>query len=195
MDDMARIIKELSNKISRMELDQSKSDQFINREFGRNLNPQIQQKQIKNEDQKIQTPLKNENSIGGNDMQEFEDLEEDIKNLGDDCIQPHLTKEDCEKSLNIEQSSGADNNLNGVDDLAYQGMVDTIMIELQHKCNLRPKNKPVSNAQPKKILPRGETYEPVQKETKTQNNKGVDSQNINVKETETQARRTNTVET
>ena len=33
MDDMARIIKELSNKISRMELDQSKADQFVKREF------------------------------------------------------------------------------------------------------------------------------------------------------------------
>ena len=31
MDDMARIIKELSNKISRMDLDQSKSDQFVKR--------------------------------------------------------------------------------------------------------------------------------------------------------------------
>jgi hypothetical protein len=103
MDDMARIIKELSNKISRMELDQSKSDQFVKRELRRNPNPQIQQRQIKNEDQKIQTPLKNENFIGGNDMQEFEDLEEDVNNLGDDYIQPHLTKEDYEKSLNTEQ--------------------------------------------------------------------------------------------
>jgi hypothetical protein len=39
MDDMARIIKELSNKISRMELDQSKANQFIKREFRRNPNP------------------------------------------------------------------------------------------------------------------------------------------------------------
>ena len=99
---MAWIIKELSNKISRMELDQSKDDQFIKREFRRNPNPQIQQRQIKNEDQKIQTPLKNEIFIGGNDMQEFKDLEEDINNLGDDCIQPHLMKKDYEKSLNIE---------------------------------------------------------------------------------------------
>jgi len=38
MDDMARIIKELSNKISR-ELDQSKADQFVKREFRRNPNP------------------------------------------------------------------------------------------------------------------------------------------------------------
>ena len=68
MDDMARIIKELSNKISRMELDKSKEDPFVKREFRRNPNPQNQQRQIKNEDQKIQTPLKNENFIGGNDL-------------------------------------------------------------------------------------------------------------------------------
>jgi hypothetical protein len=58
-----------------MDLDQSKDDQFVKREFKRNPNPQIQQRQIKNEDQKIQTPLKNESFIGGNDIQEFEDLE------------------------------------------------------------------------------------------------------------------------
>ena len=68
MDDMARIIKELSNNISRMELDQSKADPFIKTEFRRNTNPQNQQRQIKNEDQKIQTPLKNENFMGGNDL-------------------------------------------------------------------------------------------------------------------------------
>jgi hypothetical protein len=72
-------------------------------------------------------------------------------------------------------------------------MDDTIMAELHHKYNPRPKKKPVSTAQPKKILPRGETYEPVQKETEMQNKKGGDSQNINLKEAETQARRTNTV--
>jgi hypothetical protein len=100
MDDMDRIIKELSNKISRMELDQSKADQFVKRYFIRNLNPRIQQRQIKSEDQKIQTPLKNKNFIGGNDLQEFEDLGEDVNNLDNDCIQPHLTQEDYERSLN-----------------------------------------------------------------------------------------------
>jgi len=53
MDDMARIIKELSNKISKMELDQSKNDQFPRKDFIRNPNPQMQKRQIKNEDQKI----------------------------------------------------------------------------------------------------------------------------------------------
>jgi hypothetical protein len=36
MDDMDKIIKELSNKISRMELDQDKSDPFARRDFKRN---------------------------------------------------------------------------------------------------------------------------------------------------------------
>jgi hypothetical protein len=44
-----------------MELDQSKMDQFVRKDFRRNPNPQIQQRPIKNEDQKIQTPLKTKN--------------------------------------------------------------------------------------------------------------------------------------
>jgi hypothetical protein len=40
MDDMAKIIKELSNNISRMELDQAKPDPFARRDFKRNPNPQ-----------------------------------------------------------------------------------------------------------------------------------------------------------
>jgi len=60
MDDIAKIIKELSKKILRMELNQSKTDQFARKDFKRNHNPQTQQRQIKNEDQNIQTPFKNE---------------------------------------------------------------------------------------------------------------------------------------
>jgi hypothetical protein len=44
MDDMAKIIKELSNKILRMELDQSKIDQFSRKYFRRNPNPQTQER-------------------------------------------------------------------------------------------------------------------------------------------------------
>jgi hypothetical protein len=68
MDDMEKIIKELSNKISKMELDQSKIDQFTRKDFRRNPNPQIQQRKVKNEDQKIQTPFKNKKFMGGDDM-------------------------------------------------------------------------------------------------------------------------------
>jgi hypothetical protein len=58
MDDVAKIIKDLSNKISRMELDQDKLDPFARKDFRRNPNPQTQQRQVKNEDQKIQAPFK-----------------------------------------------------------------------------------------------------------------------------------------
>ena len=58
MDEMAKIIKDLSNKISTMELDQSKPTPYIINQFKRNPNPQIQQRQIKNEDQKIQALFK-----------------------------------------------------------------------------------------------------------------------------------------
>jgi hypothetical protein len=42
MDDMANIIKDLSNKISTMELDQAKTDPFSRKYFRRNPNPQTQ---------------------------------------------------------------------------------------------------------------------------------------------------------
>jgi hypothetical protein len=41
MDEMAKIIKDLSNKISRIELDQAKPDSYIRNQFKRNPNPQI----------------------------------------------------------------------------------------------------------------------------------------------------------
>jgi hypothetical protein len=88
-----------------------------------------------------------------------------------------------------------DDNINNVDDSTYQGMADTIMAEIQHNYNLRPKNKPVMTTQPKKFFPRGETYDPTQKEIEMRNKKGVDSQNTNVKEDETQVRRTKTAKT
>jgi len=141
-----------------MELYQSKADQFTRKYFKRNPNPQIQQKQIKNEDQKIQAPFKNENFIGGDDMQEFEELEEDMNNLGDNCQQPHLMRQDYERSLKAEHRSNNDDGINTTEYYAYQGIVDNIMVELQQKYNLRPRSKNIATAQPKKILPRGETY-------------------------------------
>jgi hypothetical protein len=197
MDDMARIIKELSNKISIMELDQSKVDPFIKREFRRNPNPQNLQRQIKSEDQKIQTPLKNEKFVGGNDLQDFEDLDEDVTNLGDDFTQPYLTKEDYEKSLNTQQLSNKDDDIKNTEVSVYEEMTDSIMDEVQPRYNLRPKHKPASTPQPKKIIPRGEIYEPVPKETEIPNRKikEVDSLNPKVKEAETQVKETKTVET
>jgi hypothetical protein len=42
MDEMAKIIKYFSSKISRMELDQAKPDPFTINQFRRNTNPQMQ---------------------------------------------------------------------------------------------------------------------------------------------------------
>jgi hypothetical protein len=85
VDEMARVIKELSNKISRMELEHAKDDSFPKKDFKRNANPPNQTREIKNEDQKIQAPLKNENFIGANDFQDFRDSDNDVTNFSDDC--------------------------------------------------------------------------------------------------------------
>ena len=38
-----------------------------------------------------------------NDLQDFRDSDNDVTNFGDDCMQPYLTREDYEKSLNTQQ--------------------------------------------------------------------------------------------
>jgi hypothetical protein len=197
MDDMARVIKELSNKISRMWLDKSKSDPFVKREFRRNPNPQNQQRQVKNEDQKIQTPLKNENFIGGNDLEYFEGLEEDVTNLGDDCTQPYVTKEDYEKLLNTPQPSNEEDDINNNDFVVCQEMSNSMIVGVQARYNLRSKNKPTSIPQSKKIFPRGEIYVPAPKDTETYNNKTkeADLWNLKTKGVETQTKEIKTTET
>jgi hypothetical protein len=167
MDDMEKIIKELSNKISKMELDQSKTDQFIRKYFRRNPNPQIQQRQIKNEYQNIQTPFKNENFIGGDDMRNYEELEEDMNNLSDDCQEPYLTRKYYERSLNAEYWSNNDDNINIIENYAYQEIVDNIMVELQHKYNLRPRDRNIATAQPNNIFSRNKVNEAAQPAAET----------------------------
>jgi hypothetical protein len=65
MDEMVKVIKYLSNKISMMEMEKSKPNPYDRNQFRRNpnINTQIQQRKIKNEDQKIQAPFKTENLI------------------------------------------------------------------------------------------------------------------------------------
>jgi hypothetical protein len=89
--------------------------------------------------------------MGGNDLQDFEDLEEDVTNLGDDCTQPFLTKEDYEKSLNTQQPSNKYENINNTDVSGYQEITDSIMAEVQPRYNMRSKNKPALTPQPKKF--------------------------------------------
>ena len=46
IDEMARVIREISNKISKMELEKSKRDNFPKKDFRRNPDPQGSQKII-----------------------------------------------------------------------------------------------------------------------------------------------------
>jgi hypothetical protein len=161
MDEMEKIIKDLSNKISRMEMEKSKPDPYARNQFRRNpnINPQIQQRKIKNEEQKIQAPFKTENLIQGDEVQDYDELDEDLNNLSDDDLEPHLTKQDYEKSLDLESLFNDDENINNLGDSTYKGLVDSIMVELQHKYDLRPREKSSINTPPKNILSRNKANE------------------------------------
>ena len=149
---MARVIKELANKISRMELEQAKADSFPKKDFKRNPKPPNQQRQIKNEDPKIQAPLKNENFIGANDFQDFEDSDNDVTNFSDDCSQPYLTRKDYEKSLNVSETPNESKEGDHTGNHESQPEIEIMIAEFQPRYNLRSKNKPTSTIQTKKIL-------------------------------------------
>jgi hypothetical protein len=107
--------------------------------------------------------------------------------LGDDCTQPYLTREYYEKSMNTQQSSIEDEERDYTNLCSYQDETGMIMAEVQPRYNLRSKGKPISTTQPKKILPRGQTYEPTLEETVLPNNKEkvVNTQEPEVEKIET----------
>jgi hypothetical protein len=78
-----------------------------------------------------------------------------------------------------------------------QETTDFVMVEVQPRYNLRSKNNPASIPQPKKILPRGEVYEPTPKEIETSNikMKGADLLDPKEKEVETQTKETKEAKT
>jgi hypothetical protein len=192
VDDMARVIKKLSNKITRMELEQAKADSYPKKDFRKNQNPSNQQRQIKKEDQKIQAPLKNENFIGANNFQDFEDLDNDVTNFGDDCSQPYLTREDYEKSLNTSKLSNEKEESDHTEIYESKSETEIMMADFQPKYNLRSKNKPTSTTQPKKVLQRGQAYEPPSDETPLPNNK---TRKVSTQESEVEKVGTQTQET
>jgi len=127
-----------------------------------------------------------------NDLQDFGDLDDDVTDLGDDYTQPYLTREDYEKSLNTQQSSIEGEERDYTDLCSYQEETDMIMVKVQPRYNLRSKGNPISTTQPKKILPRGKTYEPTPEETLLPNNK---AKVVNVQEPEVEKVETKTQET
>jgi hypothetical protein len=196
VDDMARIVKDLSKKISRMELVQAKADSSNKKDFRRNPNPQNQQRQIKNEDQKIQAPLKNKIFIGESDLQDFGDSEDEVACFGDECSQPFLTREDYEKSLNTPQLSSEEEEGDHTDLCVSQPEIEIIADDVQPRYNLRSKNKPTSTNQPKRILQRGQPHEPPLEETLLPSNnvKITKTQESEKKKAETQTKETGPID-
>jgi hypothetical protein len=100
--------------------------------------------------------------------------------------EPHLTRHDYEISLDQEPLFGNEESINNLGESDYQGITDSIMVELQQKYNLRPRDKNSTTAPPKKILSRSKTNEAAQPSTETQAAK--------TKTVETQAAKTKTTE-
>jgi hypothetical protein len=94
-------------------------------------------------------------------VQDYEELDEDLNNLSDDDVEPHLTKQDYEKYLDLGSLFDDDQDVNNLGDSTYKGLVDSIMVELQNKYNLRPREKSSTNNPPRKILSRNKANEPV----------------------------------
>jgi hypothetical protein len=117
--------------------------------------------------------------------------------LGDDCTQPYLTREDYEKSLNTQPSSIEGEERDYTNLGSYQKETGMIMAEVQPRYNLRYKGKPISTTQPKKILPRGQTYEPTPEEIVLPNNKVkvVNAQEPEVEKVETKTQETEAANT
>jgi hypothetical protein len=138
---MARKMEEMSSELSKLRLEKQKwnapqeGNQNTN-QYRRPYNPQIMQRDKKNnDDQKIQTPLQN-NYIEEN--QEAEDVDEDldIHLFGDEISLSHLTQNEYEDSLNSQAGGSPDNMLCNTDQQGY---------------NLRSKSAPAKSNLFKKI--------------------------------------------
>jgi hypothetical protein len=63
-------------------------------------------------------------------MQNYEELEDDLNNLSDNDLEPHLTRQDYEKYLDVESMFNNEEIINNLGDSSYQGLADSIMVEL-----------------------------------------------------------------
>jgi hypothetical protein len=131
-------------------------------------------------------------------MWNFEELEEDMNNLDDDCPEPHLMRQEYERSLNTEYRLNNDDSINITTYSVDQGIVDNIMAELQQKYNLRPKDRNITIAQLNNIFSRSKYNEAMQTkatETQTAKTKVAETQTAKTKVAETQTTKTKATET
>jgi hypothetical protein len=85
-------------------------------------------------------------------VQDYDELDEYLNNLSDDDLEPHLTKQDYDKSLDLESLFNDDENIKNLGDSTYKGLANSIMVKLQHKYDLRPRENSSVNTPPKNIL-------------------------------------------
>jgi hypothetical protein len=107
MDEVTKLLKSLSTRMERMELEGKKTyknpqnvDNKGNFRRPNNNAPQVMQREPQNkdkDDQKIQTPLQNNLVI--DEGEEEEDLDPEIHCLEDTSSSPHLTQSTYEESL------------------------------------------------------------------------------------------------
>ena len=95
------------------------------------------------------------------DMKNYEGLEEDIHNLSDDNHKTHLTRHDYERFLDKEPMFSNDESINNLGASGYQGITNSIMVEIQQKYNLRPRETNTTSVPPKNILSRNKENEAV----------------------------------
>jgi hypothetical protein len=134
-----------------------------------------------------------ENFMQNDDVQDYEGLDEDINNLSDNDQEPHLKRHDYERSLDQEPLFGNEESINNLGESDYQGIIDSIMAELQQKYNLRPRDKNSTTSPPRNILLRTKMNESVQPSTETQTakTKTIETQATKTKTTETKETQTN----
>jgi hypothetical protein len=85
-------------------------------------------------------------------MKNYEKLEEALNNLSDDDLEPHLKRQYYEKYLDLYSLFNNEESINNMGESFYQGLANSIMVELQQKYDLRPEEKNVTNVPSKNIL-------------------------------------------
>jgi hypothetical protein len=102
---------------------------------------------------KFKLLFKTENLIQGDEVQEYDELDEEINLLSDDDSEPHPTQQDYEQYLGSGQLCDEE-NINNFDEpsLQYKVLIDSILAELHNKYDLRLIDKIVVVDQLKKVL-------------------------------------------
>jgi hypothetical protein len=160
IEEMSRIIKDLSNKFTRMKNERRRPDNKNPNKFRRYFNPpQVFKRERINEDQPIQAPIKNEKLVDNLIEEGFEDTDEEINIMEGDISDVHVTQEEYEKSLSFNSYFNEyDNNIpNDTSSSEYRICSDVLQEEFHRKYDLRPRTnvnttKTNNQGHPDKVL-------------------------------------------